>query len=654
MQRDRPHRNKWHWQAFYLVMLVDTALFILRKKGIRSLIDRLVKWMRGERRYATDRDTFRSYRFYQNLFEPNPLELAQQRTQSRAWLFQPTFGVVTAVYNAPLPYLRETYESLRNQSYENWLWFVVDASDNELCWHYLTEQGQDDSRIKIVRRVTNQGISINTNYALQAAERDTSVDFIVMLDHDDTLAPFALFDVAQCLHNHPEADMVYSDSDKLDGRGRRCEPLFKPDWSPEMILSCNFLSQISIFKRGWLTRIGFLNPELDGAQDWDLYLRITEHTSYVYHISKVLYHWRKTSLSTAASTHHKPYIRQAQKKALISHMNRIGLSQPDVLFDDSHLIRTTRTTVTWKLRKFPVVSIIIPSKDHADVLSRCLKSLFELTTYSAFEIIVVDTGSTEAETYQLYKSYATEPRFQTISCMGKFNFSIACNFGALHGSGEVLLFLNNDTEILHGDWLERLLQWLEHDGIGIVGAKLLYPSGRLQHAGVIVGMGGLASHLFLNSQENLWSAFGTDHWYRNLLAVTAACLLIPHRIFENVGGFDESFELNYSDVDLCLKVHEAGYRIVYTPDARLIHHESISHGRQIPRTDFVRAAAKWTHWLSDGDPYFNANLTYRSTDPHMRADADDTPARLHQQLMASLPDKTYLQLPDDLNLRSLK
>ncbi len=582
-----------------------------------------------------------SYEMFQRLFEPSADQLKQQIIECQEWEEKPSLCVVTAVYNPPMSIFRETVQSMLKQTYDGWVWRLVDAGTDEEIRAYLQDLATRDSRIHVTRLEKNQGISANMN----AAFRRTTEDFVAILDHDDTLAPFALYAVAELLRKHPDTDFVYSDADKLDLSGRRCEPLLKPDWSPEMLLCCNLLNQFSVFRRSWLEKIGFLNPDLDGAQDWDLYLRITQHTDRVRHIPQFLYHWRKTPLSTAQATTNKPYVKKAQIAAITNHMKRLGLEDPRTEFDYEHPIHGTHPLLSWKPSRIRSISIVIPSKDHSEVLGRCLKSLFTLTSYPDFEVVIVDTGSVESATRELYRQY--EERIRTVPYEGEFNFSKACNLGARSTRGELLLFLNNDTEILHTDWIERLVQWLDLKKVGIVGCKLLYPSGEIQHAGVILSMGGLSAHLFREMPENSTTMFGSDCWYRNLSAVTAACLLIPRELFDSLNGFDEEFHLNYSDLDLCLRVRQADYRIVYTPDARVIHHEAVSHSRQIPREDFERAAGKWGEFLKRGDPYFNSNLSYGDAIPQFKRNKGETAEQVFQNFMRVLPSKKILQWPKD-------
>ena len=582
-----------------------------------------------------------AYRIFQNNCEPNAEELTRQSKEWTQLAVQPKLNIVTAVFEPPMDIFRETVNSVLQQTYPNWIWNVVDASEETDCWNLLVELATRDARVKPHRLSKNNGISANMNVALQQA----SGDYVVVLDHDDTLAPHALFSVARSIADQPDLDFLYSDADKLDESGVRCEPIFKPDWSPEMMLCCNLLNQISVFRRGLLNEVGYLNPEMDGAQDWDLYLRIAEKTQRIYHIPQILYHWRKTPQSCAQRPENKPYAARAQLKSIESHLIRMGRKNPQVGFDHSNPVHGIHPMSSWTVTSNHLVSIVIPTSDHSDVLSRCLSGLLQMTHYQNLEIILVDTASKEAETLQLYEKYAGDSRIKVIHNAPPFNFARACNVGANTAAGSLLLFLNNDIEILHKEWLNRMVQWFEWPEIGAVGPKLVYPDGKIQHAGIVVGLGGLAAHLFLGAKEHRSSIFGSDDWYRNVSAVTGACILIRKEAFEKVYGFDEEFQLNFSDVDLCLKVRQNGYRIVYTPQARLIHHESVTHRRRLPRVDFEKANERLKNWLRDGDPYFNANLSYRDPLPLFRNNPDDSCESTNRVLMKHMPRTEWITLP---------
>jgi GT2 family glycosyltransferase len=627
--------------------LMRTALIILQRDGAGAFADRLWRWLHGERRYYRPLEWLAYEKYAQNARLGLEV-LAAQRQRALAWHFQPTFGILTPLYNAPLDIFRQTAASVTSQSYPKWRWYVADASTDVELSKYVQQLAEAEPRLQLIRLSCNGGISANTNAALQRATED----FLVLLDHDDLLAPEALFEVANFLQAQPEADLIYSDSDKVDAKGRYFEPFFKPDWSPELLLCVNYLAHLSVFRREVALQVGQFDPALDGAQDWDYFLRFSEHTQRIYHIPKVLYHWRAWHGSTAHTPTAKSYVAAAQLAAVRNHLQRTSIAAPRVFFVPRHPIRKFSPRVEWEQHRSRSVAIIIPSRDHADILETCLSSLFRLTDYPNYRVIVVDTGSCEPATTALYARYAAELRFSVVHYTGLFNFSRACNFGAQHAAhDDLLLFLNNDTQVLAADWLARMTQWFERKDVGIVGAKLLYPDGKIQHGGVIVGLSGMASHAFQLCEECVTTHFGSDDWYRNYLAVTGACLLIDRRLFEQIGGFDESYQLIYSDVELCLRAVAAGYRVVYTPDARLIHHESLTHKRRVPRADFLRANEHFKAWIERGDPYYNPNLNHIGTLPNFSADYNERASALNAALMAklqALSGREYVIMPDDL------
>jgi GT2 family glycosyltransferase len=653
-QQEEEIRN---YHAQILNLEDDVRAHILTNRGLQDYLNlflnhpvyKTYKFLKSVliRIYPRVHDSFShdmKYAYFQRAFEPTSKDLRRQQQEWRTWEIQPLLNLVTAVCDPPFSTFRQAVESILRQNYGNWIWNLADASKTEAIWNYLKDLSHQDSRIRPIRLSENNGISANTNVALRA----TTGDYVVLFDHDDTLAPHALFAVASAIRNDPGVEFLYSDADLLDTTGQRCRPFFKPDWSPEAMLSYNLLNQLSVFRRTWLDVVGFLDPQLDGAQDWDLYFRITEKTNRIHHIPQILYHWRISAGSTAQSIRNKPYAQAAQLTAIRSHLKRTGLQEPEVSFVAGHPVYQTYPLSRWKLTRRWNVSIIIPSCDQPDLLSSCLQSIFEKTTYENYDVILVDTGSKNQHTLQLYDQYRKNDRFTLVRYEGSFNFGRACNQGAAHASGDLLLFLNNDTEVIQPDWLQLMVQWFEREGVGIVGPKLLFPDGRIQHAGVIVGFGGLAGHLFHTDKENANSLSGSEAWYRNLSAVTGACLLIHKNAFAQVKGFDEEFQLNYSDVDLCLRIREAGFRIVYTPQVRLIHHESATHKGFVPRKDFDRASLKWQNILKHGDPYFNPNLTYSKARPDFKTEKTDSPAKLHERLMRRLPQKELIVLPDDI------
>jgi GT2 family glycosyltransferase len=584
------------------------------------------------------------YQRFQALFEPSSADLAQQRVDAAAWTQPPVFSIATAVFGPPFRVFRETVKSVRRQTYPHWRWHIVDASPTGRLWPYLKWLAAIDSRIQPVRLAENRGMAGNINSALQAANGD----FVVMLDHDDTLAPFALHALARAVAARPDVDFLYSDCDKLDEKGQRCDPFFKPDWSPELLLGVNYLEHVAVFRRSLLDRVGLLDPACGGAYDWDFYLRIAEHTQAFAHLPQVLHHWRKTPTSTAQDIRNKPGIRLGQQRAVLAHLRRRGLREPTAEFEDLHPIHNHFPRLTWQIPAEPLVSIVIPTLDHAELLSVCLDGLFHRTSYRNIRIVLVDNGSQERATHKLYASLAARPNLRIVEYREPFNFSRACNVGVRHADGDLVLLLNNDIEMLHDDWLTRMVQWFEIPEVGVVGPKMFYPSGQLHHGGVVIGIGGLASILFIGGAEHVDSIYGPEGWYRNLSAVSGACLLTRRTIYDELGGLDEAFLLNYSDVDFCVRANARGHRVVFTPDARIVHHESVTHGRRVPRGDFLEASRSFARLLQHGDPFFNPNLSCFNTYPSLRRDRRDTPAATNADMLARLPHKAIIQLPDDV------
>ncbi len=659
--------KRWRLRFWRMTQLLRTSYFVLRSQGGRVLFVRVKLWLAGERTYffakydgveqevqqitySDKRPAFTKYpvldqyyRRHLTMVEPDAHALATQIMTADTWENPPQLSILTPVFNTPIDILQATVDSVRAQTYPYWEWVIVDASPNHVTWDYLTTLMQDDHRIQC-HRIINEGISANTNAALTYAQ----ADYVVLLDHDDTLRPFALFAVAECIRQHPDADLIYSDEDKIDEQERRCEPFYKPDWSPELMLCANMVTHLAVIRRELLQRIGGFNLAFDGAQDWDVFLRVSEHTDAIYHIPQVLYHWRKTTRSTAQNIGHKPGITKKQCQLVIEHLKRIGIQEPKVYLDTMDPIHRTHPIVQWQPQGEYTVSIIIPSKDQHKLLGYLLKTLFEKTAGVTHEVILVDTGSQQAATQAIYDTYLAQPNFKLVHYTEPFNFSRACNFGASFAQGNLLLFLNNDMEVINADWLQAMVQWFDLPQVGIVGSLLLYPDKRVQHAGVTIGLGGMAAHLFRAKSPDVFSPLGAARWYRNLSAVTGACLLIRRDVFDTVGQFEEAYSLNYSDVDLCAKVTDAGYRVVYTPRSILIHHENITHGGAVPRQDFEVATERLRHRFIAEDPYFNPNLSYSSEMPKFKQVKGDIPRLLNEHLMAALPYKAMITLPDDL------
>lgn len=609
--------------------LIRTSFRILQREGLFALSRRLWGWLRGERTYVFRPGTD-LYRRYVIQHTPHGGELTRQTQESRQWVDKPTFSIVTTLDRPNLPALQATIAAVFEQSYPDWEWCMAVPPLSPDVQAYLDRIARRDPRLRLIPVAATEG----RVHAANAALRQARHAYGLFLPIGDRLAPDTLYTVAALLRHHPETDFVYTDHDHIGADGKRTAPFFKPDYSPALLLSTDYLGRLGVFRRALIEQVGALDPAYAGAEYRDFHLRISQYTPRIRHIPKVLYH-----------ANGQPTDPAAQIAALEAHLTRIGRHAPHVeIAPEGHPL------ATWAIPTPPPVDVIIPSKDLPEIVGRCLDTLFGITDYPHFRVILVDTGSVDPATHALYDRVkaAYGERFQVVPYVGKFNFSRACNVGAAHAGDGLLLFLNNDVEILHPDWLTRMVQWFESPDVGIVGAKLLYPDGKLQHAGVVVGLTGLAAHQLQGADEHTQTIYGSDDWYRDLLAVTGACLLISRRVFEAAGRFDETYLLNWSDIALCLKAREAGYRTVYTPHARLTHRESVSHQRRIPRVDFVRAGADFKAYIDAGDPYYNPNIAIGTAIPHVQIGGGYTAKAAHEAVMARLPNKEIIVLPDDM------
>ena len=510
-------------------------------------------------------------------------------------------------------------QGLSAQTYPNWQLCLALADDEPASLQKLVARlAQADSRVKVARIRTNQGISRSSNAALGIA----TGDFIGLLDHDDLLAPFALYEVARVLDARPECDLIYSDEDKLSADGReRSLPVIKPDFSPEMLLGHNYLCHFTVVRRSLVEAVGGFRSHYDSAQDWDLYLRIAQRTQNIQHIPACLYHWRAAPTSCASGLAAKPDALESQRRVIEDHFARQGtLAQARI--EPNGTFR-----VTWPLPALPRVSVIIPNRDKPELIRRSMAGLLEETDYSDLEIVIVDNGSTDPATLACYERLRARG-VTIVPFPESFNYSAMCNAGARAASGELLLFLNNDTEVLHADWLMEMVRWAQRPGIGVVGAQLLFPDGSIQHAGMVLGMRTLCGHVFHRASPEHGSAWGGSQWYRNLLAVTGACQLVSRAVFDEIGGFDEGYRVGYSDVVLCLEAWRAGYRNLYTPYARLIHHECSTRERVDPVDDARRFAGYLQGIRLLSDPYYNELLAAESQAPELQIGSARTAAEV--------------------------
>lgn len=496
---------------------------------------------------------------------PSDAELLHQRASYNTKLPPIPISIVCPIHNTPIDILKQTIQSVQQQTYPHWqLCLAISEKESRDLWQTVLQFVAADSRIQAVPLKENQGIAASTNAALRAAH----ADWVAFLDHDDLLAPHALYSVADYLGQHPECDLVYTDEDLLSANGGfRKSPVLKPDWSPEMLLSFNYICHFIVVRKVLVEKVGGLRPAYDGAQDWDLLLRVAEQTDQIHHLPQILYHWRESRASTAGRPGAKPYIAQAQEAVLRDCLARRQISAKPARNRSGHF------RLDWDGTEDLPVSVIIPNRNQPQLIAKIVKGLLYNTACQNTEIIIVDNLSTDPEVLKLYKTWQGTERIKVIGYEEPFNYSEACNRGAAAATGEFLLFLNNDVQVIHPTWLTELLGWAKQPGVGIVGGHLLYPDGRSQHAGVVLGLYELAGHMFSAAPPETSSPFGMAEWLRNVSAVTGACQLVRRSLFESLGGYDEGFRIVYSDLDLCLRASLLGHRIVYTPYCRLIHHE---------------------------------------------------------------------------------
>lgn len=548
---------------------------------------------------------------------PDFIEIAKLRKEAAGFKYNPLISIVVPTYNTDLGFLRDCFDSVLGQVYENWeLCVVDDASPNNEVREVIKEYAAQDERIKYKFLEKNHHIAGASNAAIEMC----TGEFVALFDHDDLLWPNALFEVVKALNKDNKLDFIYTDEDKItEDRFEHLGPFFKPDWNPDFLHSVNYITHFTTIRKSVLDKVNGFNEQYNGAQDWDLFMRITSVTQCIHHIPKIVYSWRVHALSTAKSTDAKPYVVGAQHKALTDDLRRKGYDNAIVEQDKKH---KGYWNVTYPVQGEPLISIVIPSKNLYKVVKRCIESIYAKTTYKNFEIILVDTGSTDQKCWSWYAKLQKEHSNFTLVKWPEqpFSYARSCNKGAEIAKGELLLMLNNDTEVITPNWLELLAGDAQRPEIGAVGNLLFFPDRyHIQHAGVGVGLGGVAANSFsMMTLEQKMSQ--TQHLMLNtkhdMTAVTAACLMMRRALFMKVGGFDEQFRVTYNDVDLCLRIYEKGYQNLYTPHVRLVHHESISVGapEEIKKRDTAefRAAKelfqkRWAKYVAH-DPNLNSNL----------------------------------------------
>lgn len=547
---------------------------------------------------------------YFNKINPNEARLKEQRDYKFVSNYK--FSILIPVYRPDAKFFTLMLDSIVAQTYDNWQICLADGSGEgytveNVVRPYIEKYGED--KVKYIKLENNLGIAENTNAAMRMADGD----FIVFGDHDDELHPTALFECMRELERYPQADFIYSDEDKIiEATGHHTEAHFKSDLNMELLRSNNYICHLSVVKKSLADKVGGLYTQFNGSQDHDYVLRCVEKAECVRHIPRILYHWRINDNSTAKSASTKTYANTAGVNAVSAHLKRMGIDG-----EVKNGVAPGFYDIRYKLTEKPLVSVIIPNKDHLDDLTRCLESMENVNNYHNVEYIVVENNSVLEDTFEGYKELEKKygDKFKLVKWDGIFNYSAINNFGARYAKGEYILLLNNDTSVIEPDSLRCMLAQCQRAEVGIVGAKLLYDDDTVQHAGVIIGYQGVAGHAFTGIGDDVYGYFARAVLSQELSAVTAACLLTKRSVFDEVGGLDESFEVAFNDIDYCMKVRAAGYKIIYDPHAKLHHYEYKSRGAEDTGKkqerfggEIMHFIDKWRAALIAGDMYYNPNL----------------------------------------------
>lgn len=531
-----------------------------------------------------------------------------EKQRKHKFAYHPKISIVIPLYNTPLDFLKDILDTVCAQSYANWELCLADGSDNSNVKDFIRANYGTESRIIYEQLADNKGISENTNQAIKLA----SGEFVMFSDHDDTLEPDALYWIVNELNKDKQIDAIYTDEDKLTMPGDEYYgPHFKPDFNLRMLEANNYICHIFVVRKSIIDEVGMLRSEYDGAQDYDMILRCVERARKIGHIDKVLYHWRSHPGSTAGDPTSKAYAYEAGRKAVAAHFDRLDMKATVESTEAQGRYRTR-----FEIIGNPLVSILIPNKDHIEDLDKCIESIETKTSYQNYEIIIIENNSEDENTSVGYQTIIKKYKnVRMLKYEGVFNYASINNFGAREANGEYLLFLNNDTEVINNEWLTELIQEAMPTKVGIVGAKLYYQDNTIQHAGVVLGLGGIAGHVFCGMEGYTTGYVHRPLTTQEISAVTAACMLMKRQVFDKINGFDEQFAVAYNDVDLCLRAQQAGYKVIFTPYAELYHYESKSRGletgEKIKRLGQERKLfySRWKNLLKKGDPYYNKNLS---------------------------------------------
>lgn len=574
------------------------------KRGINPL----VHFKKSGRKHHSVKNNYQEWvKLYDTLSERDRIKIKKQIQQLH---HKPIISVIMPVYNSSEKCLKSAIESVLHQIYPYWeLCIADDCSTKPYIKKIVQDYAQRDSRIKVIYRETNGNICAASNSALQLA----TGEFIALLDHDDELREHALYKIAEQINSYPEVALIYSDEDRIDDHGQRSQPYFKSDWNPDLFYSHNFINHLGVYKRELVNELGGFRLGYEGSQDYDLALRFIEIIApeQICHIPQVLYHWRFVPQSVSNVKGH--VCEDVARKAIQEHLGRVDVVDAQVV---KNPLLPVYHRVIYPLPNIkPLVSIIIPTKDKVEVLKCCINSILEKTDYPNFELVIIDNNSDQQETFDYFEQLK-EPNIRVIPYNIPFNYSKINNFAVKQAKGEILVFLNNDTEVISPGWLTEMVSHAVRPEIGMVGVKLYYPNDTIQHAGVICGFGAVAGHIFCRWPREKRGYIGKDVLSQNFLAVTAACMAVRRSVFEELNGFEENnLVVAFNDVDICLRAYKKGYRILWTPYAELYHHESFTRGR--PKTSKEIAQEKSEidymvkNWgaLLQKDPYYNPNLS---------------------------------------------
>lgn len=610
-QNSSAHKKSAKLKSMMNKQTMQSAVDFLMENGLKAFMIKSRHKLQGI-------DSDYDYPEWVSLTKTTEEELAKQR--ETVFDYSPRLSIVIPAFRTPERFLAAMLDSLLAQTYTNWEVCVADGSPKgEGVERVLKRYAIKDERIRYVILGENKGIAGNTNAAIEMA----TGDFVVLADHDDTLAPDALFECVKAINKDPEIDVVYTDEDKLDiDGGELFEPHFKPDFSPDLLTSVNYICHLFVVNHELLLEVGGFRQEFDGAQDYDFILRCTEKARKICHIPKALYHWRCHQDSTSSNPESKLYAFEAGARAVKAHYDRLNIPVRSVEKGIDYGIYHT----TFEIPGDPLVSVIIPNKDHSADLDLSMRSLIERSTYQNLEFIIVENNSTDPETFAYYEKIQKEFEFvHVVTWEREFNYSAINNFGVSFAKGEYLLFLNNDTELINPDSIKEMLGYCQREDVGITGVRLLYSDDTIQHAGVVVGFGGIAGHTFIGLHKAESSYFNQAMCARNYSAVTAACMMSKRSLFDKVGGFSEDLAVAFNDIDYCMKIRSLNKLVVYAPYALFYHYESKSRGledtpEKVERfnREIRKFSEKWPDILRDGDPYYNPNLTLRKSNFALR------------------------------------